>query len=173
MAHRQGAVFLGVWACAGMLALPGCAALAAWLHEIRTVHVDVVRDGASDAMGKTTEEVRRERAEWIEPRIREVAEPVLGITLGRELGLDGKHESIRRRIREAVRFGRDHMGLKFCSDGHGYWLARSAAEWAEFKAAENAKTVFRFVRMARVNRAVAERQNGQGLLFDLPREWDR
>ena len=92
--------------------------------------------------------------------------PVTAKALATVCGIDGGYETQRRRIREAVKHGREKLGYRFCADADGYWLARNAAEWAKFREARVAKQRFGFVRDARCQRAVTERLDGQGMLFE-------
>jgi hypothetical protein len=95
------------------------------------------------------------------------AGPAPAVTLAKACGIKGSHETARRRIREAIEFARQKMGIRFCANGDGYWIARDAGEWGRFRESQKARTVFRFVRAAECQRAVTERMNRQGRLFDL------
>ena len=119
-------------------------------------------------MAGASEKVMRERAKACERYLRMHGEagPVAAVTLAGVCGIHGKRETVRRRIREAIDHGRQELGIRFCANGDGYWLARDANEWAAFRQSQKAKTVFKFVRAAKCQRAVTEAFNEQGKLFE-------
>ncbi len=82
-------------------------------------------------------------------------------------GIRGGHETMRRRIREAIDYGREKLGYRFCANGEGYWLARNAAEWGAFREARRRWGRFVFAKGRRGQEAVVDRENRQGMLFDL------
>lgn len=86
------------------------------------------------------------------------------------LGLTGNTEAQRRRIREAVELCR-RRGLRVCANADGYWLARSNAEWADYKEARKSGARFEFVRIRKMAEAATAATGRQGLLFEKPRPW--
>lgn len=99
--------------------------------------------------------------------------PVNAITLGRRLNLKGGREALRRAVRRFVEHARSEMGQRICADTNGYWLARDADEWREYKAACKGRLRFKFYQIKKKTEAIAERMSGQGRLFDRPREGSR
>lgn len=73
-------------------------------------------------------------------------------------------ENQRREVRKLIAEIRE-AGHRVCECNSGYWLARDAAEWAEYQAAVTAKARFTFVRVRKVREAVVDRMAGQGGLF--------
>lgn len=92
-------------------------------------------------------------------------DPIPAADLAFLCGITGGHETIRRRIREAVDYGRTTRGMRLCANGDGYWLARDGDEWESFLESRRRSTVFRFVHDRRIREAVGERISGQGMLF--------
>ena len=93
--------------------------------------------------------------------------PMPAVDLARLCGIGGEHETQRRRIREAVDYGRTTLGMRICANGEGYWLADDGGEWGKFLESRRRGTVFRFVRDRRIREAVGDRVSGQGKLFDV------
>jgi len=93
--------------------------------------------------------------------------PVSAIHLASFLDLRTKNrETLRRRVREAVTFAREVLGYRVCANDAGYWPARKHSEWEAYRRAVEKGAKFAFVRMRRMERAVGERLNKQGLLFE-------
>jgi len=91
--------------------------------------------------------------------------PVSAIDAAYCLGIEGKRETKRRRIREAAAEAREN-GHRICADlEDGYWLARSHDEWEAWLAHQRRGARYRFARMSRAERAAVDRGNRQGLLF--------
>ena len=124
-------------------------------------------------MATVSDKVLRERArrigEWLENEPDNPPEtgpmPAAGLAFLCKIG--GGHETVRRRIREAVDYGRTMLGMRLCANGEGYWLARNGSEWESFLESRRRSTVFRFVHDRRIREAVGERIGGQGKLFDV------
>lgn len=89
-------------------------------------------------------------------------EPASARWLAGLCGVTGGHETVRRRMREAVSYAREELGWRICAGRGGYWLARNAAEWEAYKAAAGRKARFTFVRLSRAQRAASERISQQG-----------
>ena len=96
----------------------------------------------------------------------DTAGPVAAITLAARCSIRGNHESVRRRVRDAVTFGRENMGMRICANGDGYWLAADASEWAAYLNAVKDGGKFAFVRARRMREAATDRIGGQGKLFE-------
>jgi len=94
------------------------------------------------------------------------AKPVSAVHLASFMDVKGGHESLRRRVREAVAHARKELGARICANGDGYWLARTHREWREYIDAVATKAKFQFVRMRQANEAVTDRIGEQGKLFE-------
>ncbi len=96
--------------------------------------------------------------------------PHSAVMLAIQVGIFGQRESIRRRVRTVIKHARESLGERICAgQGNGkagYWLARDADEWAAYQASRKAKAVFQFADLAKQKRAITDRMNGQGRLFD-------
>ncbi len=92
--------------------------------------------------------------------------PVSARQLAAELCIVGNAEVVKRRIREAVEYAREH-GHMVCANGEGYWLARDAAEYTAYEETRTARTKFEFVRRKKRRKAVSERNTGQQVLFGV------
>ena len=79
------------------------------------------------------------------------------------------HETRRRRVREAVEYGREHLGMRICANGAGYWMARDHDEWAQFQESQKRGAVFKFVRIAKSHQAATERISRQQMIGDWGR----
>jgi hypothetical protein len=117
-----------------------------------------------------------ERATRIEERLRRPSDeggegPVSAAALASAIeGHEAwSHETRRRRVREAVDYGRTQMGMRICANGEGYWMARDAQEWAAFQEAQKRGAVFKFVRIAKAKAAASERISGQQTIGDWGR----
>ncbi len=118
----------------------------------------------------THEQTLQERAPIVASRLQLAASsgdgPLTAVELAMELRLTRmSHETMRRRIRDAVKYARETNGERICADGDGYWMARSAQEWADYKAAVGHGVRYRFVAVKRAQAAVTHRMNGQAMLF--------
>ena len=93
--------------------------------------------------------------------------PVTAVDLAPRLWINAtmSHESIRRRVREAVVHARETLGLRICANGDGYWLARSSREWQRYQEHAHSKARFAFVRARKRQERVTDRMNEQGMLF--------
>jgi biotin operon repressor len=90
--------------------------------------------------------------------------------LSRALGIKGRTRDTRTRpVRETVQQLRDD-GIRICADQHptkgGYWLARNASEWNEYREACKKGLRFAFARDRWRQEKVTDRMSGQGTLFE-------
>lgn len=91
---------------------------------------------------------------------------MLAREVGKVLQLAGSHEEVKRVVRDVVKYARCELGARVCANiSDGYWLARSAGEWAEYQAAEKTRAIFRFVQLRDMREAAREKSSGQGQLF--------
>ncbi len=94
------------------------------------------------------------------------ASPATAIQLGHHLGLGyGGHETRRRFVRRQVAIARED-GHRICSDGEGYWMARSAREWQAFLEAQKSAGRFKFCLARDWAEAATDACNRQSTLFD-------
>ena len=103
-------------------------------------------------------------SEWgaaIRRRLEVEAAPLNAKSLAATCGIKGAHETLRRRIREAVTFAREGTGLRICANSSGYWLARDASEWKSYLQAVALGARFKFVKLAKTKAAVTDRMNRQ------------
>ncbi len=92
--------------------------------------------------------------------------PVPAVEIAALCGADGSRETRRRRVRSLVQMAR-LAGLRICAESRGYWLARSDAEWKAYCEAVKNKAIYKFVALAKQQKAANETRNGQGKLFDM------
>ncbi len=133
---------------------------------------------AGDSTQAASEKVRKLRAELLvkvlqfaqiessPANLGEDERPVSARQLAADLHIVGNAEVVKRRIREAVEYAREH-GHMVCANGEGYWLARDAAEYAAYEETRMARTKFEFVRRKKRRKAVSERNTKQGMLFNV------
>jgi len=122
-------------------------------------------EGTSPASAET----RRKRAVLIADALHAALDadlPLPARTLAEVCRLTCDHESNRRRVREAVDYGRTQLGYRICANAAGYWLARNHTEWAAYQEARKRGAKFEFVRLAKQQAAATHKLNGQGVLFE-------
>lgn len=85
------------------------------------------------------------------------------------LGLGKLCERNRRIVREIIRYARETFQAEICAGNDGYWLARDATEWGEYRERRKRGLGMAFSKLSALNRRVTERFSGQGMLGDWGR----
>lgn len=92
--------------------------------------------------------------------------PIAAVELAEAMNFrTDNRETLRRRVREAVEFARETLGVRICANDQGYWIARNAAEWAAYLNARKAGLRFAFAAIGTAQRAAVEALAEQGSLF--------
>lgn len=122
-------------------------------------------------MGERGEHILHDRARILVATLTAVTDrPVTAVEAAAAMGLKRGRESQRRRVREAAKYARENLGHRVCAGAGasvdcGYWLARTAAEWAEYLETQRTGARFKFAALARTQRAVTDAMNQQRRLF--------
>ncbi len=92
--------------------------------------------------------------------------PLTAVEIAEAAGVcdQSDRETKRRAVRKLASELRS-AGFQVCACGHGYWLARDAAEWGEYQAARQSKARFVFKAVRQMADAASDRACGQGELF--------
>jgi len=87
--------------------------------------------------------------------------PISASTLATHLDLRQTPERQRRIVREIVRYCRSPLRAEICANHDGYWLARCAAEWAEYREARKRGLAVQYRDLYVLDQGLRDKRAGQ------------
>jgi len=99
--------------------------------------------------------------------LKEATEPIVAADLAERLGLAGKRETKRRKVRAMVEHLRDNGARIIATLNSGYWLTGDSEIWCDYLAKRTIDSKRILGEAYRRRRDAAMGESGQGYLFAI------